>query len=112
AREHRLHQPERRKTKTKFVLPDWQQDINEIGVAVVQRMGAAGHAQRASFMVDFGRFAHGARRSTKMVLTKEITGSPFWLTPTVRKLISPTFGRLLDGRNSTTSLLYSMVSPT
>src|SRR5664279_990987 len=118
AREHRLHQPERGKAEAEFVLPDRQHDVDQVGIAVVQRMRAAGHAKRTpllGFAVRaIGRCGHGVsrRRSTKVMLTSEITGSPFWLTPVERNVISPAWGRLSDRRVSITSLLYAMVSPT
>src|SRR5450756_2182660 len=118
AGEYRLHQPERGKAEAEFVLPDRQQDVDQVGIAVVQRMRAAGHAERAPFLgfcVRAGdRGGHGVsrRRSTKVMLTSEITGSPFWLTPVERNVISPEPGRLSDRRVSITSLLYATVSPT
>ena len=82
AGEHRLHQPERGKAEAEFVLPDRQHHVDQVGVAVVQRVRAAGDAERAPFLGlrvrIFGCNRHGAfpRRSTKVVLTSEITGSP------------------------------------
>ena len=91
------------------MLPDRQHDIDQVGIAVVQRMRAAGHAERAPLVAlrAAGRSGHGdfSRRSTKVVLTSESTSSPCWLTPVERNVISPACGRLPDRRNSITSLL-------
>ena len=110
AGEHRLHQPERGKAEAEFVLPDRQHDVDQVGIAVVQRMRAAGDAERAPLVAlhrrGAGRGGHGdfSRRSTKVVLTSESTGSPCWFTPVERNVISPDCGRLFDKRSSITSL--------
>src|SRR5215510_12659108 len=82
AGEHCFHEPKRGKAETEFGLPDRQHHIDEIGIAVVQRMRAAGDPERAAFIVlgARGRGGNGhlftGRRSTKVVLTKDITSSP------------------------------------
>jgi hypothetical protein len=71
-------------------LPKRQHHVEQIGVSVVQRMCAAGDAQRTplfgpagnrrtGLFVGFGDRAHAATllRLTKAVLGKEITGSIF-----------------------------------
>src|SRR5262249_35564765 len=60
--------------------------------------------------------AHGDRdsrslRSTKALLTNEITGSPRWFTPVLRTKIMPQPGRLGKGRIPTTSVPYETVPP-
>ena len=124
AGEHGLHQPERGKAEAEFLLPDRQHHVDQIGITVVQRVGAAGDAERAPLLgfAMRGRLRIGVAggnrhclpglRSTKMVLTNESTVSPFWLTPPARVVISPKPGRLLETRVSITSLEYSIVSPT
>ena len=84
---HRLHQTECGKAEPEFVLPDRQHHIDEIGIAVVQRMRAAGDAdaRRSSSFALAGAIAalrscFTGRRSTNVVLTNEITGSPCWLS--------------------------------
>jgi len=123
AGEHCLHQPERGEAEAELVLPDRQHHIDEVGIAVVQGMRAAGNpdcAPLVALVVGFDRLralsgdAHGfsGRRSTNVVLTKEMTISPFWLVPVEQMVRRPDPGRLLETRVSTTSLRYAMVSPT
>src|SRR5690242_9235246 len=105
-----LHQAKRGKSEAKFGLPDRQHHIDQVCIAVMQRMGATGHAKCATFFLlgAGGRYSGGhgfiGRRSTKVVLTNVITDSPRWLTPVDRILSSPRPGRLCDTRASTTSL--------
>ncbi len=84
-------QTERGIADAELSLPERQHNVDQIGVAVVQRMRAAGNADRTALVSlagsrvgpaagrSFGCRAHAAllRRSTKATLTKEITGSPF-----------------------------------
>ena len=79
----RTHQTERRIAKSEFGLPDRQHQIDQIGVAVMQHMRAARHAQGVTFFglggAGSGDGGHGfsRRRSTKAVLMNEITGAAF-----------------------------------
>src|SRR5262249_45918594 len=110
AGEHRFHEPKRGETESEFALPDRQHHIDKIGVTVVQRMRTAGDAERAAFILLGARVpnrnSHSftGRRSTNVVLMKDITGSPRWLTPIERTVSKPRFGRLSDTRASITSL--------
>jgi hypothetical protein len=45
------------------------------------------------------------------MLSKEITGSPLWFTPLLRRPIKPQPGRLLEARRSITSVELPTVSP-
>src|SRR5262245_32839345 len=127
AGEQPAQQPELRIAKPEFFLPDRQHDVDQIGVAVVQRMRGAGDAGGAAFVAldrQRVRLAHrlagdahdacGSRslRSTNALLLTEITGSPRWFTPVLRTNIMPQPGRLDKGCISTTSVPYEMVSPT
>ena len=127
AGEQPAQQPELGVTKPELLLPDRQHDVDQIGVAVMQRMRGAGDAGGAA-LVTLGRQrvrlahrlagdAHDARgsrslRSTKALLMNEITASPRWFTPVLRTKIMPQPGRLSSGRISTTSVPYEIVSPT
>ncbi len=111
-REHRLHQAEHGVAQPEFALPYRQHHIDEIGIAVVQRVRAAGHAHRTPLLADgrrggcgLARRVHGfIRRSIKVVLTKLTTRSPFWFMPVERIVMRPSPGRLSETRISTTSL--------
>src|SRR5215831_8418553 len=77
----------------------------------------AGHGAGEQLAHRLAGDAHGDRgsrslRSTKALLTNEITGSPRWFTPVLRTKIMPQPGRLDKGRISTTSVPYETVSPT
>src|SRR5262245_19911015 len=100
-------------------LPDRQHDEDHVGVAVVQRVRAAGDAggamlgalsrKRLHLERRLTGDAHAgscplSRRSTNMLLTNEITGSPRWFTPVLRTKMMPQAGRLFKGRVSTTSV--------
>src|SRR5262249_44046641 len=125
--EQRGQQPELRIAKPELLLPDRQHDVDQIGVAVVQRMRAAGDAGGAAFVAlsrQRVRLAHrlagdahgdcGSRslRSTKALLTNEITGSPRWFTPVLRQKIIPQPGRPGKSRTPTPPVPYEIVSPT
>src|SRR5262249_21205686 len=126
AREQPAQQPEFGVAEPELLLPDGQHDVDQIGVAVMQRMPAAGDAGGAA-LVALGRerrrltqpLAGGAHdacgsrllRSTKALLMNEITDSPRWFTPTLRTTMMPQPGRLFKGRISTTSVAYAIVSP-
>src|SRR5260370_25645167 len=113
-------------TKPELLLPDRQHDVDQTGVAVMQRMRAAGDAGGAA-PVALGRqrvrLAHRlagdghdagdcrSLRSTKALLTNEITASPRWFAPVLRTTIMPQPGRLSSGRISTTSVAYETASP-
>src|SRR5689334_10787985 len=110
AREHGFHDAERGETQSEFALPDRQHHVDEVGIAVVQRMRAASDSERAALIL-LGAGGRGGcrhlftgRRSTKVVLTKDITSSPCWLTPVERTVSKPRFGRLSETRVSITSL--------
>src|SRR5262249_48932196 len=122
AGEQPAQQPELGVAEPELLLPDRQHDVDQIGIAVVQRVRAAGDAGGAAPLAP-GRErrrlagdAHdscGSRllRSTKALLMNEITGSPRWFTPTLRTKMMPQPGRLFKGRISTTSVAYAIVSP-
>src|SRR5947207_14654383 len=120
-------QPELRISEPELLLPNRQHDVDQVGVAVMQRMRAAGDAGGAAFVAPCGqrgRFVHGlardahgicgsrSLRSTKALLMNEITGSPCWFTPLLRTKMMPQPGRLAKGRISMTSVVYETVSPT
>src|SRR5262249_19649007 len=127
AGEQSAQQPELRIAEPELFLPDRQHHVDQIGVAVVQRMRGAGDAGGAAF-VALGRqrlrLAHrlpgdapdacGSRslRAAKGLLLTEIPASPRWFTPVLRTKIMPQPGRLASGRISTTSVPYETVSPT
>src|SRR5262249_52589048 len=94
AGEQPAQQPELGVAEPELLLPDRQHDVDQIGIAVVQRVRAA-----------------RLLRSTKALLMNEITGSPRWFTPTLRTKMMPQPGRLFKGRISTTSVAYAIVSP-
>src|SRR5262249_13216954 len=126
AGEQPAQQPEFGVAKPELLLPDRQHDVDQIGVAVMQRMRAAGDAGGAAF-VALGRHrvrlarrlaadGHDAcdsrcLRSTRALLTTEITGSPPWCPPVLCTTIMPQPGRLASGRISPTSVPYEIVSP-
>src|SRR5262245_49863833 len=115
ARKHGLHESERGEAEPEFTLPDRQQNVDEVGISVMQRMRAAGDAQRAPLLgfsrrrdlfdaLDGGAHVSHDRRPTKLVLTNDIITSPFWFTPVDRNVNSPCRGRLRETRVSITSL--------
>ena len=86
AGEHAAQRADRRIAQPELRLPDRQHHDHEIGVAVVQRMRAAGDTHRAPLFAApafrgraIGGGAHAApgRRSTKPEPMKESTVSPF-----------------------------------
>ena len=54
-REHGLHQPEHGIAEAELALPDRQHYVDEVGVAVVQRVRAAGNAHGAPLFADRDR---------------------------------------------------------
>ena len=119
AGEQSAQQAELRIAEPELLLPDRQHHVDQIGVAVMQRMRTARHAGGAA-LVALGRQglgfehlpardAHDAccpvpLRSTKALLMNEITGSPCWFTPVLRVKIMPQPGRLFKGRVSSISV--------
>ena len=86
AGEHAAQRADRRIAQAELRLPDRQHDDHEVGVAVVQRMRAAGDTHRAPLFAArafrgraIGGGAHAApgRRSTKPEPMNESTCSPF-----------------------------------
>ena len=110
AGEHAAQQADRRVAQAELRLPDRQHHVDQVGVAVVQRVRAAGDADRAAFLaarsrvrLDDGAHAAPGRRSTKPDPMNDITSSPFWLVPVLRANTRPQPGRLCEARFSAIS---------
>src|SRR5262249_36071903 len=116
---------DRRIGEAELGLPDRKQHVDEVGVAVVQRMRAAGDAERAALLLRFGKdrgwvgddghpktLAHVfVRRSANFAPTNENTSSPCWLVPVLSATISPQPGWRVASRSSFTSRAKLIVSP-
>ena len=109
-------QPERRIAEAELGLPDRQHHVDQIGVAVVQRMRAAGHADRAALLglaatALAGAAAARLRRScgARAALDESHADEgdhrlALLVDPGVaRTMIRPQPGRLLEARVSTIS---------
>ncbi len=112
AGEHAAQQADRGIAEAELGLPDRQHDVDQIGIAVVQRVRAGGDRQSAAFVAlgvgrlrcDGGHSLARGRRPTKAVLRKDTTVSPCWFVPVLRNPTSPHSGRLSEARFSATSV--------